>query len=224
MKTLLAGNGINIQFGGKAYTSQFIIERMKCRATIRKYDVLFENTVSSDELNGLFNGFVNLVNRILLGEYDDLNMDTDVVTALKDFKSRYTEVTYPHDIMLEDWFFVLKMYTLIYKEDAKVANDVEVGFKRLFLDAIYNDGNIQNLYQKMGKRYVDSLRNMMRFTLLIMIQILKMQHQNLFITFMEILQNFNLLKIQNIFSDIKKVRTANLLLYLHLNTHFVTLF
>ena len=109
MRTLLTGNGINIQFGGKAYTSQFIIERMKCRATIHKYNVLFENTISGDELIEVFNGFVDLSQRILSGECDNFNMDSDLKETLKDFKSRYDVVTYPHDIMLEDWLFVLKM-------------------------------------------------------------------------------------------------------------------
>lgn len=151
MRTLLAGNGINIQFGGKAYTSQFIIERMKCRAAIQKYDVLFENTISSDELVGLFNGFVDLVKRILSGECDGLDMDCDLKAALEDFKSRYDAVTYPHDIMLEDWLFVLKMYSLMYDAE-KDSGSAEIGFKRLFLDAIYNDGKIQNVYQNMGKK------------------------------------------------------------------------
>lgn len=151
MSTLLAGNGINIQFGGKAYTSQFIVERMKCRAVLQKYDKLFDNTISGDELAKLFQGFVDIVKRILDGECDGFEMDRDLKVALDDFKSRYDEVTYPHDIMLEDWFFVLKMYSLLYnaEEDKEKA---EVGFKRLFLDAIYNDGKIQNIYQNMGKK------------------------------------------------------------------------
>lgn len=66
MRTLLAGNGINIQFGGKAYTSQFIIERMKCCAIIQKYDVLFDNTISGEDLAQLFQEFVTLVKRILV--------------------------------------------------------------------------------------------------------------------------------------------------------------
>lgn len=151
MRTLLAGNGINIQFGGKAYTSQFIIERMKCRASIQKYDILFEDTISSDELVGLFNGFVDLAKRILSHECDGLDMDCYLRAALEDFESRYNEVTYPHDIMLEDWFFVLKMYSLMYDAE-KDSGSAEIGFKRLFLDAIYNDGKIQNVYQNMGKK------------------------------------------------------------------------
>lgn len=156
MKTLLAGNGINIQFGGKAYTSQFIVERMKCRAAIQKYDVLFKGTISGNELVYLFNGFVDLVKRILSDECDNLDMDCDLKAALEDFKlrydeSKYGEVAYPHDIMLEDWLFVLKMYSLMYDAE-KDSDSAGIGFKRLFLDAIYNDGKIQNVYLNMGKK------------------------------------------------------------------------
>lgn len=151
MRTLLVGNGVNIQFGGKAYTSQFIVERMKCNAIIQKYDALFENTISGEELYQLFQDFVVIVRRILVGECDGFDMDEDLREALDDFKHRYDKVTYPHDIMLEDWLFVLKMYALLYdaEEDREKS---EVGFKRLFLDAIYNDGKIQNIYQNMGKK------------------------------------------------------------------------
>lgn len=151
MKTLLVGNGINIQFGGKAYTSKFIIERMKCRAAIQKYDVLFEDAISGNELVNLFNCFVDLVKRILDGECDDFDLDCDLKAALEDFKSRYDKVTYPNDIMLEDWLFVLKMYSLMYDSE-KESGSAEIGFKRLFLDAIFNDGKIQNIYQNMGKK------------------------------------------------------------------------
>lgn len=54
--------------------------------------------------------------------------------------------------MLEDWFFVLHMYILIFKCDEQHMSDTKTGFNRLFLDAIYNDGLIQELYKKMGKR------------------------------------------------------------------------
>lgn len=163
MKTLLVGNGINIQFGGKAYTSQFIIERMKCRATIQKYDVLFVDTISGNELVDLFNCFVDLVKRILSGECDNYDLDCDLKAALEDFKTRYDEsrygkVTYPHDILLEDWLFVLKMYSIMYDAE-KENSSAEIGFKRLLLDAIYNDGKIQNIYQNMGKKVCRFLKS-----------------------------------------------------------------
>lgn len=151
MATLLAGNGINIQFGGKAYSSHFIIERMKCRAIIDKYDVLFEGTMSGPELAKLFDGFVSLTNRIIEGECDDKLSDPDLISALVDFKKRYTPIEFPHDIMLEDWLFVLKMYSVLYNDEENMYK-AEVGFKRLFLDAIYNDGLLQKVHENFDKK------------------------------------------------------------------------
>ncbi len=45
-KHLLIGNGFDIQFGGPAFTSRFIIQRIKYGAQMGVYDSLFENTIS----------------------------------------------------------------------------------------------------------------------------------------------------------------------------------
>lgn len=41
MKSVLLGNGINIQFGGKAYSNNFIMQRIIFNAKANKYDPLF---------------------------------------------------------------------------------------------------------------------------------------------------------------------------------------
>ena len=43
MKYVLIGNGINIQFGGTAYSNYFILERIKSKAKIGEYAKLFDN-------------------------------------------------------------------------------------------------------------------------------------------------------------------------------------
>ena len=42
MKSVLIGNGINIQFGGTAYSNYFILERIKSKAKLGGYDKLLE--------------------------------------------------------------------------------------------------------------------------------------------------------------------------------------
>lgn len=39
-KSILIGNGININFGGKAYTNDYIIKRILFNARANKYDLL----------------------------------------------------------------------------------------------------------------------------------------------------------------------------------------
>lgn len=154
MKSLLLGNGINIQFGGVAYTSSFIIKRMKYKSLMSEYSELFDYTISAAELNQLFNGFVDEANQIIKKKYDKYvpKGDDNTISALRDFQKRYrVEVKEPSDIMLEDWLFIVHMFFLKNSdlEEARIAGIT--GFERLLLDAIYNEGDIQRIYLKMGK-------------------------------------------------------------------------
>ena len=45
-QSILIGNGMNINFGGRAYTNEFIIKRIIYNARANKYDVLFGGTIS----------------------------------------------------------------------------------------------------------------------------------------------------------------------------------
>ncbi|MEK0288723.1 hypothetical protein [Caldifermentibacillus hisashii] len=113
MKNLLLGNGINIQFGGVAYSSSFIMKRIKYQAKLDRYDELFGNKLTGTEIVNLLENFVEEANNIREGVYDDLATDSDTLDALKDFKYRYnTTIKNSHDIMLEDWFFVVHMFFL----------------------------------------------------------------------------------------------------------------
>ena len=53
-KSVLLGNGVNIQFGGKAYSNRFILSRIVANARCDKYDDLFEGTLSGKEIEKLF--------------------------------------------------------------------------------------------------------------------------------------------------------------------------
>lgn len=156
MKSILVGNGVNIQFGGKAYLSEFIMKRIKYKAKTESYDVLFGGVLSKEEINGILEGFVGVTNEILDNKYDDCATDEELLHALIDFKKRYkkmyTKVTKPHDIMLEDWFFVLQMFFIKNSDlDNNYIASLQ-GFKELILDGIYNDGKLQEIYKSMPKK------------------------------------------------------------------------
>ncbi len=153
MKTLLVGNGINIQFGGKAYTNDFIMKRVKYRVKTGESLSLFNGTLQKHEILAVLNGFVDIANGIREKEYDALVHDQDTQDALDDFKERYrNKIDAPHEIMLEDWFFLLHIYFLKYPMDAGEAKNAKQGFESLILDAIYNSGKIQELYKKINKK------------------------------------------------------------------------
>ena len=62
MRSVLLGNGINIQFGGFAYNSDFIMKRIKYSARLDRYEKLFENKITGDEIEKLLNSFVTIAN------------------------------------------------------------------------------------------------------------------------------------------------------------------
>ena len=124
VQSLLLGNGIDIQFGGMACTSSYIIKRIKYRALMDSYAELFNYQISAGEIVRLMNDFVSETNKIIHGEYDDYVIDVDTKEALNDFKCRYSkEVTKPDEIMMEDWLFIVHMFFLknIDLEDNRAA-------------------------------------------------------------------------------------------------------
>ncbi|MCM1100981.1 MAG: hypothetical protein NC398_06310 [Acetatifactor muris] len=151
MKTVLIGNGFNIQFSGRTYTSELILQRMKARARTGVYDLLFENTISGTEIIHVLDGLVNEANRIIKGELDEFVSEKEEKSAIDDFKNRYTHIKKPEEIMMEDWLFVAHMHSKEFADDEQTQNGIKVAFHRMFLDAIYNEGEIQKLYKTMGK-------------------------------------------------------------------------
>lgn len=150
-KSILIGNGININFGGKAYTNDYIIKRILFNARANKYDPLFDGEISGDEIARIFIGLSTWANDISDGKYDAIIPDEEK-PILKDFKARYNwKLSHYYEVGLEDWLFILHVYFLQNTDIADNWLSVKQGFERMMLDAIYNDGDIQNLYKSMEK-------------------------------------------------------------------------
>ena len=155
MKSILIGNGVNIQFGGGAYTSGAIIQRIKSKAKQGKYKELFEDSISGDEIANIFDGFVRICNEILSGIYDNLLINKEDKVVLSEFKKRYKNmvVSESKDIMLEDWFFLFYVYFLKYPELIDNRKGAVQSLERLVLDGIFNDGKIQEIYKFMNEKF-----------------------------------------------------------------------
>lgn len=154
MKNLLLGNGINIQFGGVANNSEFIMKRLKCRSGLGFYDELFGNKLSRNELIDILNSFVKEANSIREGGYDKYVSEDDNSTmdALTDFKSRYQmTIVNVHNIMLEDWLFLVHMFFIKNIDLKENEQSVIQGFERIILDGIFNNGRIQEIYKEIQK-------------------------------------------------------------------------
>lgn len=64
--------------------------------------------------------------------------------------------------MMEDWLLVAYLHSREFADDEQTQNGIKVAFYRMFLDAIYNEGEIQELYKTMGKttkRYLQGFDN-----------------------------------------------------------------
>jgi hypothetical protein len=164
--SILLGNGFNINFGGAAYTNQFIIKRIIFNARSNKYNPLFNDEISGEEIANIFSELATWTNDISAGKYDNIITGEDI-PVLENFKKRYNwQLHHYYEVGLEDWFFILRVYFLKNDDLSDNWSSAKQGFEQMMLDAIYNEGQIQNLYLKMGKpvkRYFNQFDNI--FTL-----------------------------------------------------------
>lgn len=149
---VLVGNGININFGGNAYSNSYIIKRIIFNARACKYDPLFAGTISGEEIAQLFKELAQEANSIRTGKYDAV-VPAEDARALASFKSRYNrEIENYFDIGLEDWLFILKVVYCKIADKSLLWSTVKQGFEHMMLDAIYNDGTINTIYTQMGNQ------------------------------------------------------------------------
>ena len=152
MKSILLGNGINIQFGGKSYSNGFIIKRIIFNARANKYDPLFAGTISGTEIENIFRSFLDIANTTLNGDYDDVG-NSDDQEAINDFKCRYNKpFTKYYEIMLEDWFLLIRLFFILNPDIKDQWQSAKQGFEQMILDAIYNEGMLSNIHQSMNKK------------------------------------------------------------------------
>lgn len=75
---------------------------------------------------------------------------------MQDIKRRYSvQVKEMSDILLEDVF--LPLHIVLDREDITDGNYIMNYFKRLVLDSIYYDGQLQSLYTKMPDSFREFL-------------------------------------------------------------------
>lgn len=150
VKSILLGNGFNINFGGKAYSSQFIIKRIIFNARADKYDKLLSGALNGEQLAYIFSTLTDYANQIVDGKYDSL-IPAEEQSILEDFKKRYSlGIEHYFDIGLEDWLFILRGYCLQDENLIRQWKLAKQGFMRVMLDAIFNDGHIQEIYRSIG--------------------------------------------------------------------------
>lgn len=152
MKSVLLGNGINIQFGGKAYSNDFIMKRIIFNARANRYDPLFDGLISGKDIEGILRAFVDIANKALNGDYNGTG-DSDDREAIEDFKNRYTApVKKYYEIMLEDWFLLIRLFFITNADLKDQWKSAKQGFECMILDAIYNGGMLSSIHRNMNKK------------------------------------------------------------------------
>lgn len=102
MKSVLLGDGIDIQFDDKACSNDFIMKRINFNPRVNIYDRLFDGLISRKDIERIFRPLVDIANNALEGDYDGIS-NFDDQEAIKDFKNRYTApITKYYEIMLRD--------------------------------------------------------------------------------------------------------------------------
>lgn len=153
-RNLLIGNGINIQFGGKdVYSGAAIMNRVVENIKKGKYIALTENELSIDEQLDILNGLVKVINKIKAGKYRS-NADSLLMAMELDRITRtYPDKSDIRSVLFEDYFLAFEICNNNFrKQDGEEQSETyrKIGFnllKRMFVDGIYNNGQINDVYK-----------------------------------------------------------------------------
>lgn len=159
MEYLLVGNGINIEFGGKEYFNSAIIKRLVRNLKTKSYLDTFAVSISNEELLSVIIGLHGELKNILKGRYDTYCKDKDEMAVLDRFKVQYNKNTKVHEIGMEDFFFILKLFHCKYNDPEEMMKNTFHGLSWILLDSIYNEGKIQDIHKSIEESKVESLRS-----------------------------------------------------------------
>lgn len=156
MKTLVFGNGINIQFGGSDNLSKSIILRaIKCTK-----EVDYPTHIIADDpslILSLLGHLFMQVRGVLNGEYDSYAFTTDLRICLNDFKSRYStrKSLNVATVGFEDYYLLYDLMCYKYKIRNPEKYYVREALKYFFLYSIFNKGNVKQIYKSYPARLID---------------------------------------------------------------------
>lgn len=153
-RNVLFGNGINIEFSDSdEYKNYEIIKRM-CSNIEQpgRYEDVFAGTISAEDMKGFMENLNVWFKTKALKGIAALRWieNEDEMLALLEMSKRYKGKN-PDvlEIGLEDYLLGLKLFNASYGEEALDFNLLYQGMAILMLDAIYNNGNIQEIYKNM---------------------------------------------------------------------------
>lgn len=159
MNNLLVGNGINIQFNKKDYTTQQLVLRILKNCD--REDFPSHIIVNFPYLLKNYIGQLFLEARdILEDKYDSYTNCFAEVESLKSFKKRYKDkinILRITDIGFEDYYLIHDL--VCHKTNTQNPKQyyIREAMRIAYLYAIYNDGKINTLYQEYTRKFIDYL-------------------------------------------------------------------
>lgn len=159
MNNLLVGNGINIQFNKKDYTTQQLVLRILKNCD--REDFPSHIIVNFPYLLKNYIGQLFLEARdILEDKYDSYTNCFAEVESLKSFKKRYKDkinILRITDIGFEDYYLIHDL--VCHKTNTQNPKQyyIREAMRIAYLYAIYNDGKINTLYQEYPRKFIDYL-------------------------------------------------------------------
>lgn len=159
MNNLLVGNGINIQFNKKDYTTQQLVLRILKNCD--REDFPSHIIVNFPYLLKNYIGQLFLEARdILEDKYDSYTNCFAEVESLKSFKKRYKDkinILRITDIGFEDYYLIHDL--VCHKTNTQNPKQyyIREAMRIEYLYAIYNDGKINTLYQEYPRKFIDYL-------------------------------------------------------------------
>lgn len=145
MENILIGNGFNLEIGGSEFSNYSIIQRLHKNILTKDYSKEFAGKVTASDLKTVVDGLENQIFKdTLSGKYDHLCKSDDEKKNLARVKSNYSG---GDTIGMEDYFLLLRLYHHAYNDPPSMIRDTSFGLTYLFLDAIFDEGKIQELYK-----------------------------------------------------------------------------
>lgn len=157
MKSALFGNGIAIQFGGSAYLNGNIIHRAIGNIRSGNFPAHLYPKECADFVEQLQYEHAKALN----GEYDSYVFTNYDRASLADFKARY-ERGRKYDIGeigFEDYFLLFELtHNKLGIQNPERFNSRGV-LKRMFLDSVFNGGEIETYHKSFPTRFVNWLND-----------------------------------------------------------------
>ena len=147
MKSLIVGNGLNIEFGGLGVCgNKAILDRVHNNIQAGRYTDILKET--PETLMKLFDGYRSIINQVIKGTWNISENDGYLFLLMEMERVRDYYKANPafNEIGLEDYFLGHELSSHIQDFSGNKEQERQL-MQMIILDAIYNEGKINELYK-----------------------------------------------------------------------------